>query len=53
MNGTALIAVGIVCFTLLLLGGMWKADRDAQRALVKELSTRQPIDAQSLIGGVN
>lgn len=54
MNGLALIAVGIACFTLLLLlGGMWKQDRNEQRQLVRELNARGTEAASRLMGGMN
>lgn len=44
MNWTGLIAVSIACFTLLLIAGMWKADRDQNRALLRELAAQASPD---------
>jgi hypothetical protein len=34
-----LVLTTIICVTVLLLGGIWKADRTEQRALVERMST--------------
>lgn len=49
MNGTALIAVGIICFTLLLVAGMWKADRSEHRVFLRELAAHAQPDQHEQI----
>jgi len=44
-----IVVTSIICFTVILAVGMWKADRTEQRVLVRELSTQATPDQRDMI----